>query len=370
MQEENNTPQQDEQEIDLLELAGKLWKERKLLLKLAGIGAIVGLVIAFSIPKEYTTTIKLVPEIQDGKSGSAGLGALASMAGINLSSGSGGDAVNPQLYPDVVSSVPFNMALFNVEVPLSDKNGEVQETTVRNYIEEDLSSPWWSVIISAPFKLIGLVKNLFTSDEDNTEHIPNSFQITTEEDNVIKALNNRVSVNVDTKTAVITLGVTMQDPLVSATLADTIAENLKAYITDYRTNKARTDLNYAQKINNEAKDEYYNAQQRYAEYVDKNHGITLNSRRTEEERLRNEAQLAYNLYNTTAQQLQMAKAKVQENTPVYTVLQPATVPLKASKPSKVMILVGFVFLAVVGGAVWILFGRDFKDKFKEAAAEN
>lgn len=368
MQEENNTPQ-EEQEIDLLELAGKLWKERKLLLRLAGIGLVIGLVIAFSIPKEYTTTIKLVPEIQDGKSGSGGLGALASMAGINLSSGSGGDAVNPQLYPDVVSSVPFNMALFNVEVPLSDDDGEMQETTVRNYIEEDLSSPWWSVIISAPFKLLGWVKGLFTSEDEDGDHVPNSFRITKEEDDVIKALNDRVSVSVDTKTAVITLGVTMQNPLVSATLADTIAENLKAYITDYRTNKARTDLDYAQKINDEAKVEYYAAQQRYAEYVDKNHGIALNSRRTEEERLRNEAQLAYSLYNTTAQQLQMAKAKVQENTPVYTVLQPATVPLKPSKPSKVMILIGFVFLAIVGGSVWVLFGRDFKDKFKEATAE-
>ena len=368
MQEENNTPQ-DEQEIDLLELAGKLWKERKLLLKLAGIGAVIGLVIAFSIPKEYTTTIKLVPEMQDGKSGSAGLGALASMAGINLSSGAGSDAVNPQLYPDVVSSVPFNMALFNVEVPLSDKDGEVTETTVRNYVQDDLSSPWWSAIIGAPFKLLGWVKSLFSSKEEEGDHVPNSFQVTKEEDEIIKALNDRVSVSVDTKTAVITLGVTMQDALVSATLADTIAENLKAYITDYRTNKARTDMDYAQKINDEAKVEYYNAQQRYAEYVDKNHGVTLNSRRTEEERLRNEAQLAYSLYNTTAQQLQMAKAKVQENTPVYTVLQPATVPLKPSKPSKPMILIGFVFLAVVGGSVWILFGRDFKTKFKEATAE-
>ena len=369
MQEENNTPQ-DEQEIDLLELAGKLWKERKLLLKLAGIGAIIGLVIAFSIPKEYTTTIKLVPEVQDNRSGSAGLGALASMAGIKLSSGSRGDAVNPQLYPDVVSSVPFNMALFNVELPLSNKEGEVRETTVRAYLEDNISEPWWSAVISVPFKLVGFVKGLFTSyDEDEGEHVPNSFQVTKEENRVIHALKERVNVSVDSKTAVISLDVTMQNPLISATLADTIARNLKEYITNYRTNKARTDLNYAQKINDEAKVEYYNAQQRYAEYVDKNHGVTLNSRRTEEERLRNEAQLAYSLYNTTAQQLQMAKAKVQENTPVYTVLQPATVPLKPSKPSKVMILIGFVFLAVVGGSVWILFGRDFKAKFKEATAE-
>ena len=55
----------------------------------------------------------------------------------------------------------------------------------------------------------------------------------------------------------------------------------------------------------------------------------------------------------------MAKAKVQEITPVYTVVQPATVPLRASKPNKMMILIGFVFLAGVGSVGWILFVRDF-----------
>ena len=75
--------------------------------------------------------------------------------------------------------------------------------------------------------------------------------------------------------------------------------------------------------------------------------------------------LSYNLYNQMAQQLQLAKAKVQESTPVYTVLQPAIVPLKASKPSKMMILAGFVFLAAAGAAAWILFGRKLLAGFRE-----
>ena len=55
----------EEQEIDLIELAQKLWKERKFLLKGCGIAVVVGLIVAFSIPKEYTTTVKLAPETQD-----------------------------------------------------------------------------------------------------------------------------------------------------------------------------------------------------------------------------------------------------------------------------------------------------------------
>ncbi|MDE6460748.1 MAG: chain-length determining protein, partial [Paramuribaculum sp.] len=120
----------------------------------------------------------------------------------------------------------------------------------------------------------------------------------------------------------------------------------------------------AQTLNDEAREDYYKAQQRYANYMDKNQGVILRTMRNEEERLQNEMQLTYTLYNTTAQQLQMAKAKVQEITPVYTVLQPATVPLAPSKPSKMLIMVGCVFVAVVACAAWILFGRDLVAAFR------
>jgi uncharacterized protein involved in exopolysaccharide biosynthesis len=152
-------------------------------------------------------------------------------------------------------------------------------------------------------------------------------------------------------------------------LADTIAMRLREYVTEYRTNKARQDMEYAQKLNDEARDEYYKAQQRYADYTDKNQGLILRSAQTERDRLQNESSLAFNLYNQTAQQLQMAKAKVQQTTPVYTVVQPATVPLRPSKPSKVLILVGFVFLAVVAASAWILFGKDMVNSFRNKKVE-
>ncbi len=73
------------------------------------------------------------------------------------------------------------------------------------------------------------------------------------------------------------------------------------------------------------------------------------------ERLENEAALAFNLFNQTAQQVQKAQAKVQENTPVYAIITPATVPVRAASPRKALILVGFTFLAFVACAAWILF---------------
>lgn len=363
---ENNTiqpaPESGEQEIDLLELLQKLWAGRRLILKWCAVGAVVGLVIAFSIPKEYTTTVKLAPEIQGNKSNLGGLSSLAPMAGINLDNRTTLDAVYPELYPDIVQSVPFMTALFDVQ--LTDAKGE-QSWPVSKYVSEELRLPWWSTVLGYPFKVLGWIKGLFSKEDETLESgTIDPFRLTKEEDGIVKTLQSRITASVDTKTQVVSLSVTMQDPLVSATLTDTVMRNLQNYITEYRTNKARNDLAFTQRLFNEAQKKYYEAQQRYAQYVDQNQGIVRRSFRTEQERLQNEMNLAFDLYNQTAQQLQMAKAEVQESTPVYAVVQPATVPLAASKPSKILIIIFYVLLAFIITSTKLIFKDDVYQIFR------
>lgn len=365
MAEENinnlNDPE-EEGTIDLLEIAANLWANRKKLIIWSVCGAVLGLIVAFSIPKEYTVSVKLAPEVNDNKGASGSLGALASMAGLS-STTSGTDAVYPMLYPDVVSSVPFLTSLFDVKVETAED--DPQTVTVQQYLEEDTSSPWWSAVMGLPFKLIGL----FTPDQpvDPTHKLDN-FRLTKDEDKLVKALGERVTASVDTKTSVVTVNVTMQDPVVSAILADTVVERLKDFVTDYRTSKARHDLEYAEQLNEEARQKYYIAQQKYAAYLDRNQGIVFRSAQVERERLENETALAFNVYNTTAQQVQRAQAKVQEALPVYAVISPATVPVKASKPRKLLILIGFTFLAFVACAAWIQFLKPMLDDYKAKKA--
>lgn len=368
-QQQTVSPQQpEEQEIDLIELAQKVWAERKLVFKACGIAVIVALVVAFSIPKEYATSVTLAPET-GGKSVSGGIGALASMAGINLGASSGEDALSPELYPDIVSSTPFLINLFDVRV--KSEEAEV-DTTLYAYLKEYQRSPWWSAVTSAPFKVLGWTMSLFRDEQpEEGDAKLDPFHLTKEESGIAKALSSRLAVSVDKKTGVTTLTVTMQDALISASLTDTVMHSLQNYITDYRTNKARHDLAYMEKLYDEAKQDYTEAQQKYAQFADANLNISRLVYRAEQERLQNEMNLAYQMYTTVSQQLQMAKAKVQEITPVYTVVQPATVPLRAAKPNKLMILVGFVFLAGVGSVGWILFVKDFIRNWKksEAAAQ-
>lgn len=362
-------PMDDEKEIDLMELGMKLWQQRKKLIKWSVIGAVIGVVVAFSIPKEYDTTVKLAPEMSGQQKATGGIASLAAMAGIGGLNSGGVDAVYPMLYPDVVNSVPFMTSLF--DVPVHDKKGK-NETTVRLYLEEDTKSPWWGVVLGLPGKLIALVRPADDDDEPEGapgEHKTNAFRLTKAEDELVESLRARIGTSVDTKTSVVTINVKMQDPMVSALLADTVVKRLQEYITDYRTNKARQDLEYIAKLNEEAKANYYAAQEKLAAYQDRNQGISLHAAQTTRERLENESSLAFTLYNQTSQQLQAAKAKVQENTPAYAEIVPATVPVQQTSPRKIFILIGFTFLAFVACAAWILFGKPFVDEMKAKKAE-
>lgn len=356
----------EEKEIDLLELAMKLWQQRKKIILWCCVGAVLGIVVAFSIPREYETVVTLAPELGGNQKIGGSLGAMAAMVGLGSSAQSGSDAVNPTLYPDVVSSVPFMVGLFNV--PVEDIDGD-KKVTLKEYMEDDLKSPWWSSVLGLPFKLLGSIMGGDKKEDDAPNKQVNTFKLTQSESDVVKALQSRISTSVDTKTAVISIAVTMQDPLISAVVADTVVSRLQDYITDYRTNKARKDLEYAEMLNAEAQDNYYKAQQKYADYLDRNNGLILHSAQTTGERLQNEATLAFNLYNQTSQQVQAAKAKVQENTPVYAIVSPATVPIKSTSPRKAMILIGFVFLAFVASSAWILFGKPMIDELKQKKLE-
>lgn len=352
---QKNTPQQQEEEIDLLELALKVWAERKFILKACGYAVLVGLVIAFSIPKEYTASTMIAPELSDNK-GAGGLSSLAAMAGLNFNATSGADAIYPDLYPDIVSSTPFITNLFNVRV--KDLDEEI-DTTLYCYLKDYQRMPWWSLVTSAPFKAVGWVVSLFKDEEtiDNKSFDP--FHLTKEETEFLKQLSERINVSVDKKTGVTTLSVMMQDARISACLTDTVVRRLQDYVTEYRTTKARQDFQFQERLFERKKKEYEKAQEDYAKFADANKNIILLSYRAEQERLENEMRLAYQVYTSVAQQLQMAEAKVQEITPVYTVIEPATIPIKASKPRKAFMLLGFIFLTGICCIGWILFGRDF-----------
>lgn len=353
----------EEQEIDLMEYATKLWSVRKLLIKVACIAAIVGVVIAFTTPRQYTVTVTLAPE--SSKSGSSSLSGIASMLGMGgFSMGSDADALHVMLYPDIVSSTPFILDL--MDTPVKSIDEEIPDTTLTGYLTDYTKNSLLGNIISLPFKALSGVLTLILPAKEQTEpDTINPFQLTKDQSRIVKGLKKMIVANVDKKTGITTLSVTMQDPMVAAIITDTVVTKLKEHITKYRTSKAEEDCKYWEHLHDQRQEEYYEKQKNYAEYADANKNVVLQSVLIEQERLQNEMNLALQVYGNVATQLQMARAKVQEAKPVFAVVEPATVPLKPSGRGRMMTVIGIIFLALAGTAAWILFGKDFLAKAKE-----
>lgn len=351
----------DKNEIDLIEILRKIIAVRKTIYKAAGLGLIVGIIVAISIPKQYTVNVTLSPEIGTSKGGNALTGLATSFLG-GTSIRDGSDALNASLSGDIVSSTPFLLELWNMQI-MSSKGKNI---LLNSYLDTQ-SSPWWNYVIGFPEMVIGSVKSLFSDKKlatTGSNKMQGTIELNVEESRKLALLKNAISASIDKETAVTTVTVSFQDPKITAIVADSVVHKLQEFIINYRTSKAKEDCVYLEKLFKERQREYYEAQKRYAHYVDSHDNLVLQSVRTEQERLQNDMSLAYQVYSQVANQLQVARAKVQEEKPVFAVVEPAVVPLRTSGPGlKVYILV-FVFLFVMGTVGWILIGQEFWDTLK------
>ena len=128
-------------------------------------------------------------------------------------------------------------------------------------------------------------------------------------------------------------------------MADSVKTRLQDFLTEYRTSKARHDLEYAEKLHRQAKKDYEHARRLYVEFMDANQNMVLLTAQQKQNDLENEMQLQYNNYTAISAQVIAAKAKVQEVTPAFTPLQSATVPLGPTGPNRDRIVAIFLFVA-------------------------
>lgn len=355
----NKNSQQKKQAIDFIALFRSLWKYRKLYYKILGVTFVLACIYVFSLPKVYRCEVMLAPELSTTRTSNS-LTSLARSFGLRLGNnmmGGNSEALLPTLYPDLMNSVDFKTSLFDVQVCAKDS---VNPKSYYNYLLHDQKRPWWSAAIGG---VKGAIFSLFAS-EDTTELLAakrkvNPFRLTKKQTAIAKMIDKKVICDVDQKTLVITIDVRDQDPIICATVADSVKERLQDFITAYRTNKARVDLEYNKKLCAEAKVRYEKARQRYVSFADANQDVVLQSVRTKITDLENEMQLQFNAYQTYVTQVQSFEAQVQQETPAFMTLQSATVPIKPAGPSKMKYLIFFLFLAFVGITTYVLYKENF-----------
>lgn len=324
----------------------KSHKKRFLLNTLVAL--VAGLIVAFSIPKVYTSTVRLVSEAPKEEGMAGKMGSLASLAGLQLNSSQ--DAIAPELYPDVMASNKFLIDL--LYTPVTTSKGKKYPTFIA-YAEAEERSPWWSAILKGTVKGIkSLLGKKSGKVVDDNQRLNPSF-LSPEQESLVKGMKGAVECTVNDDSGIISLRANAQDPLVAKHLVEAARRYLQDFITEYRTSKVRNDLAYYTSLEKQLHKKYLAIQQRYVSYADSHLSPSLAEYSSKITDLENEMQAAYTAYSQMKQQVVLAEGKVQERTPVFTTIEDAYVANRATSPRKVLLLAGFLLIGLFGTAIWL-----------------
>ncbi|BDD10540.1 chain-length determining protein [Fulvitalea axinellae] len=350
----------EEDEIDLVEVMKSVWEGRKYIIR-SVIGCIVvGLIIALTSTKEYEAGATLMPESQEGMKLGGGLGGLASLAGINLGGMTGASgSISPELYPEVVKSVPFQLELSKLPLRFETLDAEM---SALEYFPEYGGSVVKDYTIGLPGKILGAIRG--EKEEVQLKAKGNLIRLTLEEKKVIKNMKERVSVNVDQKSGLITVSAKMPDPVAVAQIAQFTLDYLQRHITDYKIRKHKNNLDFVQERYDEQKKVFENAQKEVARFNDSHRNLVTNLARTELQNLESKYNIAFEVFKGLASQLEQSKIKLKEETPVFEIIEPVRVPLSRTSPKRGLIMVVSAFLGGILG-IGFIFVKNLVNNIKE-----
>lgn len=325
----------------LLSFLNTLWKRKIVIIISSILGIIFGIIISLGIPEKYLSTVVLITTNINNKKDN--LGSLASMAGISLGNISNDEIFTPEVYPEILNSTPFILNIKNISV--EDTDNKINENLV-SYINYNQKKPWWNNIF-----------NFFNNNQNNNQNDYCSDYkryLMPEDVNLINFFKKHTTIHTDKKTGISVLEVRTQSPIVSAILADTIISYLDTYLINQRTKKAKEELEKSKMLYEQSKFDYYYAQNKLASFVDSNINVVSAKYKIKQNKLQNEVNTAYAIYDQMSQQVQMNKLKIQDNTSVLTIIQPAYPSLVPESPRKAIIIFAFLLLSIFISSSYIL----------------
>ncbi len=351
----------NEDEINLIEVTQIIWRNRKFIIKVTAVFAILGFIFAISTPNVYTASCTLVPQTGEKKTGGS-LSGLAAMAGINLSSLSSGEVLSPTVYPRILSNINFQKELIYSKYHFEEIKDQV---TFYDYFTNEKYNKLNFVGIVKKYT-VGLPGVILKSIRRKTALKQNSNEttiilLTEDEKEVLKILDKNISLDVNSKDGYVSISVNMPEPLLAAELAQRAQELLQKYITEFKIEKVTQNLEFVERNYEEGKMNFESKQAELARFRDANKSFSSAVAKTQEEKLSSEYNLLLGIYTELAKQKEQAKIAVTETTPILTIIEPVLFPNEKSKPNRAMIMVLFIIMGLSIGIGIVLTVMNMKE---------
>lgn len=357
---------QEEENVDFLALAKTLWIGRKTILICLFIGLVFGIIVALSTTNQYTARTVLVPQVKSSTKSS--LSSLAALAGVDLGMTESTD-LSPLIYPKIVNSIPFNIELMNTPVHFQSLNKPV---TIFDYYTKIKKPNIFAYIAKYTIGLPSLFINFIRPKEEELRLSKGvsrkSLYMTKKQLLVKKMLDKTMQLAVEKKDGYLTLSVSSEDPVVAAELTQKAQQMLQDFITEFKVEKSRAELDFIQGRYNIAKSEAEGFQFNMATNLDKYKNLTSNIPQVSNSRIQTKYAIANSVYLDLAKQLEQAKIQVKRDTPVFTVIEPVCIPSEKSNRGKVFLILVWSIGGIFIGMVLIL-GKQWFVNFRKQWAD-
>lgn len=346
----------EEESLDLIEILQKLWFKRKYIFIVTGVAMALGLLVALLTPNQYTASCTLVPQTGEKRTG-GGLSGLAAMAGISLGDMTSGEVLSPNVYPNIIKNISFQKELLYARYTLPDVPDPItyyDYITDKQYRKFNLPASIKKYTIGLPGVIIGAIRGKPEDTPGIGTTVDSIPRLTYKEQKVLENLYKSFSLNLNQKEGYVQLSTTMHDPHLAAQITLKAQQLLQQYLTEFKLQKVRSNLEFVESTYQEAKANFEAKQEELACFRDANVNLTSAMARTREEKLQSEYTLLLGVYTELAKQKEQAKIAVTETTPILTVIEPVVVPVEKSKPSRAKMLFVYTFLGLIIGVGWVL----------------
>lgn len=360
MEEKTNTQSStyNTDEIDLKELLLQLWNNRRFILIATGIALILGIFVALFSPVKYTASCTVVPQTK--QSTNSNLGGLAALAGINLGNAASGEILSPNVYPEIIKSVPFTRTVMQTRIsPIAAEGKTItlyEFYSDKKYNKPGLISTLKKYTIGLPGVITGALRK---NDGDSapalsTDSLSTIHTLSRREKSVYAQIQENINFELNPKNGYIRLSYTFPEAEGAAQITDAVRKTLEQFVTTYKIAKVESDLLFVEQSYEDARKDFLEKQANLAAFQDANRGLVTATGRSTETRLRGEYDIAFAVYSELAKQREQARIAVKENKPILTVINPVVTPTQKSAPRKAMIMAVFLVLGLIIGVGWIL----------------
>ena len=362
-----NSPEINEDEIDLIALIKSLWLGKKIILKISLGFAVLGILVALSSPVVFTASSTFLPQSSQS-GGSSSLSGVASLVGINLGGNISGNEIPPSIYPQITESVPYKRVL--LELPLSINQSE-PDVLLKDYLLNkketsfDLIGSLKKYTIMLPFTILTAIKG---KPKGNDKVLKSEMSVSLEEEELFKTLSGMLSLSVNAKEGFVNLSASMGDPLICAIVAKGAQEILQKSVIDYKIKSASELLTFNQKQLDLKKIEFDSLQNKLALFKDSNLNIIDSRFENRLSGMEAEFGIVNAVYQELSKQLEQSKLQVSKDTPVFSVIQPVTIPNVRSAPKRSLMVLIYTFIGFVLGCGFVLTKGPLSQILKEIRA--